>query len=151
MNTDKSVMVSHDTEAQFQKYIEDNLATNKQCKILQCHFNNYTDCLKVSFGVVPSYTDIVYRITILQTRPNVRETITGHCDKTTFEKFIQNTITQFTQSVNKTKVCNDWETTFVSADSLAKRHNINTWEGENVDKFAEMIDDITQMVVKNVS
>lgn len=143
-------MMFQTTEVQFEKFTEDNLAKNKDCKILQCHLNDYTDCLKISFGVLSTCTDIVYLVNIFQTRPNVRKTITGHCDNATFSKFIQDTITEFTQSVNKTKVCDDWETTFVIADSLAKRKNIRNWEGKSLEKFVGIIDDITQVVINNV-
>jgi hypothetical protein len=147
MDVDNSDILSRNVEV---KFIEDNLVNNKNCKILQCHFNNYTDCLKVSFGVVPTYTHIVYRINMFQTRPNVRKTITGHCHDTTFDNLIQDIILQFTQSINKTKICDDWETTFVTTDTDAKRQNIKTWEGETVEKFVEIIDDITQQVVKSI-
>lgn len=149
MDADKYVIMSQSGEIKFDKNIEENLVNNKECKILQCHLNDYTDCLKLSFAVT-TYK-IIYRINIFQTRPDVRKIILGHCDKKTFETFVNETITQFTQSVNNTKVCDHWETTFIVADIDSKRHNINTWEGEHVEKFVEIIDEITQVVVKNVS
>lgn len=141
--------MSQDIKNQFDGDIEDKLINNKDCKILQCHLNNYTDCLKISF-VVSTYSKIAYRINIFQTRPNVRKTISGQCEHNKFDDFIQDTITKFNQSVNKNKVCDDWETTFVSADNLANRHSIKTWEGETHDNFVDIIDDITQVVVNNV-
>lgn len=133
--------LSDDNKFAVEKYIEETLVKNKDCKILQCHFNDYTDFLKISFGKLPTDNSIVYRITIMQTTPSVMSNVSGHCDEDVFSNLVRDTMTQFT-SVVKDKLFNNWETTFVIADSLQKRHDIKKWEGETVGKFVEIIDEI---------
>lgn len=135
------VPLSDNKEFVVEKYIEETLVKNKDCKILQCHFNDYTDFLKISFGKLPTDNSIVYRITRMQTTPSVMSNVSGHCTEDVFINLVQDTMTQFT-SVVQDKLFKNWEATFVIADSLKKRHDIKTWEGETIVKFVEIIDEI---------
>lgn len=138
-------------EVQVMEYIEDTLAQNKNCKILQCHLNDYTDFVKVSFANYSVDNSIVYRVHIIQTKPNFTNTVTGYCNRSDFGQFVHDTITKFASSVNQDKVYNDWETSFVIADKIKKRRDIKNWTGKSICNFVESIDEIVQEVVDSMS
>lgn len=131
--------------------IQEALVQNKNCKILQCHLNDYTDFVKISFANDPENNSVVYRVHIIQTKPNVTNTISGNCDSKDFGKFVHDMVTQFAKSVNQDKVCDDWETSFVITDNLKKRNEIKNWTGKTISNFVETIDDITHEVVERVA
>lgn len=139
-------------EEQVLKYIEQTLNINKDCKIFQVDLNDYTDFLQISFLKHEEYKCIMYRVCIIQTNPNVRNTFTGHCfNIDEFDKFLKQTIEDFIESTNKTKNYNDWEASLVMADEAKKRHNIKSWEGNGIDNFNEKVTVIFQDVLKEVS
>jgi hypothetical protein len=142
-----SVQGDSQKEVQVMEYIEETLVQNKNCKILQCHLNDYTDFVKVSFANYPVDNSVVYRVHNIQTKPNFRNTVTGYCDRNDFGKFVHDTIMKFASSVNQDKVYNDWETSFVIADMLTKRTEIKNWSGKIISNFVETIDEIVQEVV----
>lgn len=139
-------------DRQVEEHIVKTLAVNTDCKILQCHLNDYTDCLQISFAHCVELKCIIYRVLILQTSPNIKSTVSGHCYNTVeFEKFVKQTMNQFIDTTNKTKVFNDWEVEFVNTDDLRKRHMIKEWEGTCFRGFEQTVDDIRNELIKAIA
>lgn len=141
---------NQNVEFQVQKYIDESLVMNRDCNILQCYMNDYTDCLKVSYKHVPSNNCIVYRINTVQTNPSVKNTTTGHCGVIEFKTLVQDTIINFTNSINNKKIHNNWDVSIVYADESKKRQDIMQREGDTLEGFINIIDEITNIVSDNV-
>lgn len=134
-------------DAHIKKFVDESLEVNKDCNILYCYMNDYTDRLKVSYGYLASIDSIVYRINTIQTKPNIRQNIIGYYPKNLFETFVKDTINNFTTSINIDKVYHNWDASVVYADNLHKQHDIQEWKGENLQEFMNIINDITHNVI----
>lgn len=130
--------------------IKDSLVQNQNCKIVQCHLNDYTDVVKISFANHPEDNSVVYRVHIIKTKPNLPNIISGYCDGKDFGTFVHYTVTNFAKSVIHDKVYDDWEISFVIADNLKRRNNIRNWTGKTIRSFIETIDEITHEVVEHI-
>ena len=147
INTMKDTLLVSKEEQDTQKYIDNSLVMHKDCKILQCYMNDYTDCLKICYGFLSEREIVVYRIHKIQTKPNITSTEIGCSDVGSFKGFVSDAITQFVKSINNNKIDNNWEISLVSADNLRTRHTIREWEGETLDDFNDTIVAVVQEVI----
>ena len=139
-------------ERQVEEHIVKTLAVNKNCKILHCNLNNYTDSLQISFAYCVELKCIVYRVFTIQTDPHSNSTVLGHCyNSMEFEKFVKQTMTKFIDTTNKTKVLNDWQVELVNTDNLRKRNIIKEWEGTCVGGFEQTVDNIRNELIKAIA
>lgn len=137
-----TIMIDGCGSDDMQKVINERLEINKDCSILECYMNDYTDCLKLSYGYLASRVSIVYRVHIIQTKPNIIKSYTGKCSKNSFKSIVKDAMTNFTNSINTNKVYDNWDASLAYADNLKKQHIIQEWEGETIDSFNNITDEI---------